>query len=121
MPLLCENRFQMYWRPKMSCVSASPAAQSRACCSSSFIASSPAPDAAWYVETTARSTPKAWCSGNTATFIRIVVQLGFAMMPLWPAAACPFTSGTTSGVPSFMRNVALLSTTTQPLAAAIGA
>ncbi len=61
------------------------------------------------------------CSGQTGTFMMIVEQLGLAMIPtcLWICSG--FTSGTTSGIPSFMRNALVLSTTTAPAATAAGA
>mmetsp|Transcript_7269 Transcript_7269/g.25978 ORF Transcript_7269/g.25978 Transcript_7269/m.25978 type:complete len:240 (+) Transcript_7269:1946-2665(+) len=112
----------MYCRPKMSCVTGDlPATQSRACCSSSSIAASPAPDAAWYVLTTMRRTPAAWCSGQTGTAAMMVLQFGLAMMPVCSAAACGFTSGTTSGTPGVMRNALELSITTAPASTAAGA
>ena len=50
-----------------------------------------------------------------------VVQFGFAMMPLCCFTSAAFTSGTTSGTFSSMRNALELSTTTQPALAAMGA
>ena len=47
-------------------------------------------------------------------------QFGLATMEGPPARACPFTSGTTSGIAGSMRNAVLLSTTSAPAAAARG-
>jgi len=55
----------------------------------------------------------------------MVEQFGLAMMPplpaFMPAIASGFTSGTTRGTPSVMRNADELSTTVAPAAAATGA
>ena len=50
--------------------------------SNSPIAACPAPEAAWYVETTILLTVAAVCSGVTATRAMIVEQFGLAMIPL---------------------------------------
>ena len=50
----------------------------------------------------------------------IVQQFGFAMIPSFSSARAPFTSGTTSGIPSVSRNAADLSTTTAPPRTAYG-
>ena len=44
----------------------------------------------------------------------IVEQLGLAMIPLCSLMSCGFTSGTTSGTPSVMRNAEELSTMIAP-------
>src|SRR5688500_18318673 len=51
----------------------------------------------------------------------IVEQLGLAIRPLCLKISCGFTSGTTSGMPSFIRNALVLSTTIAPAATAAGA
>jgi hypothetical protein len=51
----------------------------------------------------------------------IVVQLGLAIIPLCPATAWGFTSGTTKGTLGSIRKHEELSTTTHPAAAATGA
>src|SRR6056300_1607022 len=53
----------------------------------------------------------------------MVEQFGLAMIPqlVYPAIACGFTSGTTRGMSSSRRKCDVLSITTQPAAAAIGA
>ena len=51
----------------------------------------------------------------------IVEQFGLAISPACFAIASGFTSGTTSGIPSFMRNALVLSTTTAPAFTADGA
>ena len=51
----------------------------------------------------------------------IATQFGLAMIPRCPAMAAAFTSGTTSGTSSRMRNAEELSTTTAPRPAATGA
>ena len=63
------------------------------------------------------------CSGLSATTIWIVEQFGLAtMLRLWkPLSAARLTSGTTSGTSGSMRNCEVLSITTQPAAAALGA
>ena len=53
--------------------------------------------------TTIRLTRFTLCSGQTGTFMMIVEQLGLAMMPVVLRDRSGFTSGTTSGMPSFMR------------------
>ena len=59
--------------------------------------------------------------GFRATSIWMVEQLGLAMMPLCQSRSSGFTSGTTRGQRSSMRQAAELSTTTQPERAAQGA
>jgi hypothetical protein len=49
------------------------------------------------------------------------VQFGFAISPLWPAAASGLTSLTTSGTSSFIRQKLVLSTTTAPASTKRGA
>ena len=63
------------------------------------------------------------CSGFSATTIWMVEQFGLAtMFLLWkPFSASRLTSGTTSGTSGSMRNCEVLSITTQPAAAALGA
>ena len=124
---LCENRLNAYCQEKMSIVTGSPFRTPRVCCSSSAIASAPAPDAAWYVEAIMRFTPTARWMGVTAMSAMMVEQLGLAMMPplrappsLYSAIASGFTSGITSGTSGSMRNAEELSTTKQPFAAARG-
>ena len=51
----------------------------------------------------------------------MVVQLGLATMPRWPASASGLTSATTSGTSSCMRHCDELSTTTAPASAKRGA
>ena len=68
-----------------------------------------------------RFTRLTLCSGQTGTFMMIVLQLGLAMMPLCLWICSGLTSGTTSGMPSFMRKALVLSTTTAPAATAAGA
>src|SRR5215218_833481 len=51
----------------------------------------------------------------------IVEQLGLAIRPLCLWICSGFTSGTTRGTPSFMRNALVLSTTTAPAETAAGA
>ncbi len=53
----------------------------------------------------------------SATTVCIVVQLGLATIPRWPASASGFTSATTSGTSSCMRQKDELSTTTAPASA----
>lgn len=85
---------------------------------SSSIAAAPAPDAAWYVDTTMEETPTTLCNGVTAINAIIVEQFGLAMMAPLPILisfiASALTSGITSGTPSVMRNAELLSITMQP-------
>ena len=78
---LCEKRLKAYCQEKISIVTGSPLSTSRVCCSSSAIASAPAPDAAWYVEAIMRLTPTARWMGVTAMSAMMVEQLGLAMMP----------------------------------------
>src|SRR5687767_13054659 len=51
----------------------------------------------------------------------MVVQFGFATMPLWPSSASGLTSETTSGTSSCIRHCDELSTTTAPASAKRGA
>ena len=51
----------------------------------------------------------------------MVEQFGLAMMPLFHAMSCGFTSGTTRGTSLSILHWLLLSTTVTPWAAAIGA
>ena len=82
----------------------------------------PAPEAAWYDETTSSVSCHSRCSAPRASIIVRVVQLGLAMMPFGRfRTASGLTSGTTSGTSGSIRNEPELSTTTTPLAAAIGA
>ena len=93
--------------------------------SNSPIAACPAPEAAWYVETTILLTVAALCSGVTATRAMIVEQFGLATMPPFPAfmpfIASGLISGMTRGTPSVMRKAEELSTTVAPAAEASGA
>src|SRR5690606_8508504 len=98
-----------------------PEAKSRTCCRSSSIAFIPAPDTAWYVDTTTRRSRAAWCNGFSATSMMMVEQLGLAMMPWCFRASCALTSGTTSGTSGAMRNALVLSMTTAPALTASGA
>ena len=50
----------------------------------------------------------------------IELQFGFATIPVCSRARAPFTSGTTSGIPSWSRNASDLSTHSAPAAAATG-
>src|SRR5665811_1588350 len=65
--------------------------------------------------------PAARCSGATAIIRPIVVQFGFAMIPLWSRAAASLTPTTTSGTDGSIRNAEELSTTTAPASANAGA
>src|SRR3954471_3863923 len=70
---------------------------------------------------TSRSMPACFRIGPSATTICMVVQLGFATMPLWASSASGFTSDTTSGTSSCIRHWEELSTTTAPVSAKRGA
>src|ERR687898_900282 len=70
---------------------------------------------------TTRSIPACFRIGPSATTVCIVVQFGFATMPLWPSSASGFTSETTSGTSSCIRHCDELSTTTAPASAKRGA
>ena len=59
--------------------------------------------------------------GPRAITVCIVVQLGLATIPWWPASACGLTSATTSGTSSCMRHCEELSTTTAPASEKRGA
>src|SRR3954467_13149681 len=85
------------------------------------MASRPAPETDWYVETTTRLIFARSCSGFRATTIWMVEQLGLATMPLgmWRRASA-LTSGTTSGTSGSMRQALELSMTMAPALAAIG-
>src|SRR5436190_21808914 len=62
------------------------------------------------------------CSGLSAGIAAIVVQFGFATMPLGiELKACGFTSLTTSGTAGSLRHALELSITTAPAAAKSGA
>ena len=61
------------------------------------------------------------CSAASTGISCIVEQFGFAIRPVCACAAWGFTSATTSGTPSSMRNAEELSTTTAPAAMASGA
>ena len=61
--------------------------------------------------------PAASRIGFSATTVCIVVQLGLATIPRWPSSASGFTSATTSGTSSCMRQKDELSTTTAPASA----
>lgn len=94
----------------------------RTCSSNSATPESPAPETAWYVETTRLTSPASACSGRSTGIAAIVVQLGLAMMPFGrSAAACGFTSATTSGTCGSIRKADELSMTTGPAAATRGA
>ena len=67
-----------------------------------------------------RSMPAASRIGLSATTICIVEQLGLATMPWWPSSASGFTSATTSGTSSCIRQKEELSTTTAPASAKRG-
>src|SRR5215467_3967935 len=69
---------------------------------------------------TRRSRP-ASCRGLSGITVTMVVQLGQATMPRWPARAAAFTSGTTSGTVVSMRLALDLSMTTAPAFTARGA
>ena len=82
----------------------------------------PAPDAAWYEETTSSFRPNFLSSAPMATIIESVVQFGFEIIPLGRfLISFGFTSGTTNGTFLSIRNAPELSTTTAPRCAAIGA
>ncbi len=66
----------------------------------SSIASEPAPETDWYVETRTLRSPAASWSGASTIVSGIVQQFGLAMIPVCSRARSPFTSGTTSGTPS---------------------
>src|ERR1700733_13863586 len=59
--------------------------------------------------------------GHSGVMEMIAAQLGLAMIPLCSRIAPGLISGTTSGTPSSIRNADELSTTTAPLATAMGA
>ena len=81
----------------------------------------PAPDAAWYEETTSSFKPNSLFNAPIATIIESVVQFGLEIIPRGRfCASSGFTSGTTSGTSESIRNAPELSTTTAPRAAAIG-
>src|SRR3954470_801537 len=65
--------------------------------------------------------PAASRIGLSATIICIVVQLGLATRPLWPATASSLTPATTSGTSSCIRQKLVLSTTTAPASIHFGA
>ena len=66
--------------------------------------------------------PAATCNGFNTGIAAIVVQLGFATMPLGiERSACALTSGTTSGTSGSMRQADELSMTMAPAAASRGA
>ena len=73
------------------------------------------------MEITSRSIPAASWSGFSATTICIVEQFGFAMIPRCPSSASGFTSLTTSGTSSSIRQREELSITIAPAAANRGA
>ena len=89
------------------------------------MAACPAPEAAWYVDTTILLTVAALWRGVTATSAMIVEQFGLATMPPFPAfipfIAPGLISGITRGTPSVMRKAEELSTTVAPAADAKGA
>ena len=69
-----------------------------------------------------RSRPAASLNGLSTGIAAIVVQFGFAMMPLGGLiASCGFTSDTTSGTSGSPRQHEELSTTVAPAAATFGA
>jgi len=70
---------------------------------------------------TIRRTGFTRCSGQTGTFMMIVEQFGFAMIPRCAAMSCGLTSGITSGTSGSMRKAEVLSTTTHPASTARGA
>ena len=88
--------------------------------SSSFMPGTPAPLAAWYVETTMRVTPPSLWSGQVGTRPMIVAQLGLAMRPLFQATSSALISGTTSGTSGSRRKACELSTTVAPRLTASG-
>ena len=91
--------------------------RSCACCGSlrsRSIAEAPAPETDWYVAIRTRRRPAAWCSGARTQVSGIVQQFGLATMPSCSSARSPFTSGTTSGIPSVSRKALDLSTTAAP-------
>src|SRR2546427_392372 len=65
--------------------------------------------------------PTAFCSGCKTTVSGTAQQFGLAMMPSLSRMSSRFTSGTTSGTFSFMRQAELLSITRAPASAATGA
>jgi hypothetical protein len=82
----------------------------------------PDPDTAWYVATRSRSSPASSASGLSTGIAAIVVQFGFATMPLAASAiASGFTSDTTSGTSGSRRHAEELSMTTAPASANRGA
>jgi len=85
------------------------------------MASLPVPDTDWNVVTTIRLMRARSCKGFSATTIWTVEQFGLAMMPLCLAMSARLTSGTTSGTSFPIRQAELLSITTAPALAAIGA
>jgi hypothetical protein len=69
-----------------------------------------------------RTRPAASCSGLSTGIAAMVVQLGFATMPLrTSSSACGLTSLTTSGTSGSIRQALELSTTTARAAANLGA
>ena len=82
------------------------------------MAFAPAPDTAWYVDTTILLMGEISYKGFIATAIIIVEQLGFAIIPLCLNASLGLTSGTTSGISGSILKALLLSITTAPLSAA---
>ena len=72
------------------------------------------------MDTNTRSRPTFFFNGFRITVRGIAQQLGLAMMPSFSEISLPFTSGTTSGTFSFMRQAELLSITSAPDSAATG-
>ena len=82
----------------------------------------PAPETAWYEETTSSLRVHFRCRAPMAAIMVRVVQFGLEMMPSGRFFACSgFTSGTTNGTSGFIRNAPELSMATAPRSAAIGA
>src|ERR1035438_4557252 len=89
---------------------------------SSSTPSRPAPLTAWYVATLMERSPAATCNGFNTGIAAIVVQLGFATIPLGMVRRVwALTSETTRGTRGSMRHADELSITTAPEAAIRGA
>src|SRR3954470_20971355 len=89
---------------------------------SSSTPATPEPETAWYVDAISRTSPASSCSGLSTGIAAIVVQFGFAMMPLRASSiASGLTSATTNGTSGSIRNADELSITVTPAAANRGA
>src|SRR3954463_15111761 len=77
---------------------------------SSSTPATPEPETAWYVDAISRTSPASSCSGLSTGIAAIVVQFGFAMMPLRASSIAPgLTSATTNGTSGSIRNADELS------------